>query len=259
MHAVQWHRASAFEPDTYRDLIAGKSAVVHTLGILLEDAGYKDAIARGDVLGLLGSVVRGATGSGPASNPLKTAKEERGTYEAMNRDSGESRRGAGEPQMPRWRVGVGARRCHGGVWVWDPAGARSQRQLWLAATFRNCSSIEPKRKLTTALTVLDTMLAAPSPPAPADRSFVYVSAANKVAPFVPDRYVETKREAEIGILGRCAANGHVLPVIIRPGECSSRAQHGIASTADPRPHVQRARASCIDAPCVRALPHRRVA
>ncbi len=92
MNAVQWHRASAFEPDTYRDLIAGKSAVVHTLGILLEDAGYKDAIARGDVLGLLGSVVRGATGSGPASNPLKTAKEARGTYEAMNRDSGESRR-----------------------------------------------------------------------------------------------------------------------------------------------------------------------
>ncbi|BEI83756.1 hypothetical protein CcaverHIS002_0403600 [Cutaneotrichosporon cavernicola] len=140
VHAVQWHRASAFEPDTYRDLMADKSAVVHTLGILLEDAGYKDAIARGDILGLLGG---------------DTAVEARGTYEAMNRDS--------------------------------------------------------------ALTVLDTMLAEPSPPAPAERSFVYVSAANKVAPFVPDRYVTTKREAEAGILERCEANGHVKPVLVRPG------------------------------------------
>ncbi|BEJ14573.1 hypothetical protein CspHIS471_0403400 [Cutaneotrichosporon sp. HIS471] len=155
VHAVQWHRASAFEPNTYRGLLADKSAVVHTLGILLEDAGYKDAIARGDVLGLLGGMLRGATGSGPASNPLKTAVEARGTYEAMNRDS--------------------------------------------------------------ALTVLDTMLAEPSPPAPAERSFIYVSAANKIAPFVPDRYVTTKREAEAGILERCEANGHVKPVLVRPG------------------------------------------
>ncbi|CAK9787041.1 NAD(P)-binding protein [Cutaneotrichosporon oleaginosum] len=152
--AVQWHRASAFEPDTYRDLIANKSAVVHTMGILFEDSEYKNAIARGDILGLLGSVARSATGSGPASNPLKTGKEARMTYEAMNRDS--------------------------------------------------------------ALTVLDTMLAAPSPPAPAERSFVYISASGKVA-FVPDRYVDTKREAELGIMGRCAANGHVRPVIMRPG------------------------------------------
>lgn len=86
---MQWHKASAFEPSSFKDLIGTKTAVVHSMGILLEDSGYKGAIARGDILGLLRSVARGATGSGAASNPLKTQKEARSTYEAMNRDSGE--------------------------------------------------------------------------------------------------------------------------------------------------------------------------
>lgn len=87
---VQWHRASAFEPDTFADLISNKTAVVHTLGILLEDAGYKAAVRSGNPLGVLKAVAQGVLGSGVDSNPLKTTAEKRRGYDAMNRDSGES-------------------------------------------------------------------------------------------------------------------------------------------------------------------------
>lgn len=70
--------------------MAGTTAVVHTLGILLEDSGYKRAVADGNVAGVLGALAKGVTGSGEASNPLKTTKERSSSYEAMNRDSGGS-------------------------------------------------------------------------------------------------------------------------------------------------------------------------
>jgi hypothetical protein len=66
---VNWHAGSAFDPSTYQSLIASSSAVVHTLGILLEDQGYK-------------SSVRG--------NPLKGKEAKKTGYEGMNRDSGQS-------------------------------------------------------------------------------------------------------------------------------------------------------------------------
>lgn len=85
--AVTWHRGSAFDPSTYSDLVGSSSAVVHTLGILLEDAGYKDAIRRNDLLGIakaLTSSIMGGNG-----NPLKSAAEKQKSYEGMNRDSGQ--------------------------------------------------------------------------------------------------------------------------------------------------------------------------
>lgn len=86
---VAWHKASAFEPETFAGLIAGQTAVVHTLGILLEDAGYKAAVREGNPLGVLKAVAQGVLGSGSDSNPLKTTQERRRGYDAMNRDSGE--------------------------------------------------------------------------------------------------------------------------------------------------------------------------
>lgn len=86
---VSWHKASAFEPDTFANLITGQNAVVHTLGILFEDAGYKSAVRDGNPLGVVKAAAQGVTGSGSDSNPLKTTQERRKTYEGMNRDSGE--------------------------------------------------------------------------------------------------------------------------------------------------------------------------
>ncbi|OCF44265.1 mitochondrial protein [Kwoniella heveanensis CBS 569] len=88
---VQWHAASAFEPSSYLSVIANQDAVVHTLGILLEDKGYKDSVRSGSILGLAKSIVGSSGlvsgGGGGSGNPLKTEKERREGYEGMNRDS----------------------------------------------------------------------------------------------------------------------------------------------------------------------------
>lgn len=83
---VEWHAASAFDPASYRSLVASSSAVVHTLGILLEDAGYKSAVQQGNVLSLVKAFAGGITGG--QGNPLKTEEEKRRGYDGMNRDSG---------------------------------------------------------------------------------------------------------------------------------------------------------------------------
>ena len=62
--------------------------MVHTLGILLEDTGYKGYLRDGNVFGVLGSVARGLMGDG--SGRLRGEKERRRGYEGMNRDSGGS-------------------------------------------------------------------------------------------------------------------------------------------------------------------------
>jgi len=83
---VKWHAASAFDPYSYSSLISSSTAVVHTLGILLEDAGYKKAVREGNVFGLLKAVVGGDS----SGNPLRSREEKQQGYEGMNRDSGES-------------------------------------------------------------------------------------------------------------------------------------------------------------------------
>lgn len=82
-----------------------------------------------------------------------------------------------------------------------------------------------------ALMVLDTMLntspEATPPPSPAsasspktNRSFVYVSAADCFRPLIPSRYIETKRQAEMGIARKIADQPDcgITPTFIRPGE-----------------------------------------
>jgi hypothetical protein len=58
---------------------------VHTLGTLLEDAQYKDALRRGNALGALASFARTALAPG-GRNPLAAGGA--GSYEEVNRDAG---------------------------------------------------------------------------------------------------------------------------------------------------------------------------
>ncbi|KAL7419731.1 hypothetical protein Q5752_005647 [Cryptotrichosporon argae] len=81
--SVDWCAASAFEPASYAPLVARADAVVHTLGILLEDASYKRAVKEGSVLG----VARALAGTWASPNPLKSEADRRSGYEGMNRDS----------------------------------------------------------------------------------------------------------------------------------------------------------------------------
>lgn len=84
---VNWHAGSAFDPSSYQSLISSSSAVVHTLGILLEDQGYKSSVRGGSIFGLGKAVLGGLTGS--QGNPLKGKKAKDMGYEGMNRDSGQ--------------------------------------------------------------------------------------------------------------------------------------------------------------------------
>ncbi|KII88394.1 hypothetical protein PLICRDRAFT_54232 [Plicaturopsis crispa FD-325 SS-3] len=75
---VTWHKADAHAPESYADILAGASGVVHTLGTLLEDARYKTALRDGDLFGVLKSLTGGA-------NPLEMGGKD--GYDAVNRDS----------------------------------------------------------------------------------------------------------------------------------------------------------------------------
>lgn len=61
---------------------------MHTLGTLLEDGRYKKALSESDVGALVSGFVSGLLDSG---NPLEKGGERgQGTYEVLNRDSGET-------------------------------------------------------------------------------------------------------------------------------------------------------------------------
>ncbi|KAI0322213.1 mitochondrial protein [Amylostereum chailletii] len=79
---VDWHVGDAFKPETYAHLLPEASAVVHTLGTLLEDVSYKRALSTGNILGAVGGFLRGFASN---RNPLES--ETPGSYEALNRDS----------------------------------------------------------------------------------------------------------------------------------------------------------------------------
>lgn len=83
---VQWHAASAFAPTTYTHLLhpSKTTAVVHTLGTLFENSGYKDAVKSGNIGALFGAVLGGVD---DGRNPLKEKKQEQ-SYQGMNHDSG---------------------------------------------------------------------------------------------------------------------------------------------------------------------------
>ncbi|KAH9001157.1 mitochondrial protein [Lactarius akahatsu] len=79
---VEWLTADALRPETYSHLLPGVSAVVHTLGTLLADTSYKDALRKQDLASAAGSIFRSLTSAG--GNPLE---EHRNAYETLNRDS----------------------------------------------------------------------------------------------------------------------------------------------------------------------------
>lgn len=93
--SVEWAKADILKPETYKPFLSGASAVVHTMGILLE-ADYKGVVQGREPLisGLQRAFSTAKLGS---QNPLQRRegealqpKEKDGqlTYELMNRDSG---------------------------------------------------------------------------------------------------------------------------------------------------------------------------
>jgi len=67
----------------------------------------------------------------------------------------------------------------------------------------------------TALKVCETYVAASQDHPLPSRTFVYISAEDMGRPFIPRRYIETKREAEAGIRRLCEGSA-VREVFIRP-------------------------------------------
>ncbi|RKP29266.1 NAD(P)-binding protein [Metschnikowia bicuspidata] len=78
MEKVAWQKADLFEPESYKQHLAGKTAVVHSVGILFENSGYKKAL---NGAGNIASVARALTGPNPMERTPKN------TYAAIQRDS----------------------------------------------------------------------------------------------------------------------------------------------------------------------------
>ena len=90
---VDWQKGDAFNPDTFAHLFPKVDGVVHTLGILLEDGEYKQAVRNANFPQLLSSLFRSVTGD--TGNPLRkgsAAGGDRMTYETMNKTAGSSLR-----------------------------------------------------------------------------------------------------------------------------------------------------------------------
>lgn len=200
---------------------------------------YKKFVRGGNVGGLVREVLRGKAGGGGVENPLlrglgavgegedgKDKGSRMGSYEAMNRDSGELRdlRHA-FPNYP-----------------FIPYLSLSSHFTPNTKTNPPCKPTHPTHP---ALTVLHTYLSNLPPtttPTP-DRPFIYISAENIFTPFIPAKYVQTKREAEVGIerligeyrrglgvgVGAGAGAGGVRGVYIRPGGwfCGMRSGPGL--------------------------------
>lgn len=86
---MDWQKGDALHPETFAHLFLEVDGVVHTLGTLIEDGRYKQALKNGDFLSVMQSVFQSGFSDG---NPLKrqTDGEQNGaSYEVMNRDTGE--------------------------------------------------------------------------------------------------------------------------------------------------------------------------
>ncbi|KAF8798068.1 NAD(P)-binding protein [Phlegmacium glaucopus] len=82
---VDWQQGDALHPQTFTHIFPEVDGVVHTLGSLLENSSYKNALKANDVLGFLGSLFQTATGD--FGGPLKQDNKKTTSYEVMNRDS----------------------------------------------------------------------------------------------------------------------------------------------------------------------------
>jgi len=79
---VDWQKGDALDPGSYAHHLSDATAVVHTLGTLIEGAEYKEALKEGNLLGLISSLANPLA----SSNPLGTADTKK-SYVALNRDS----------------------------------------------------------------------------------------------------------------------------------------------------------------------------
>ncbi|KJA27353.1 hypothetical protein HYPSUDRAFT_929163 [Hypholoma sublateritium FD-334 SS-4] len=84
---VDWQTGDALQPQSFAHLLPEADGVVHTLGTLIENSSYKQAVQQGDLPALFRSLheaMRGGSG-----NPLekKHASEYLKSYEVMNRDA----------------------------------------------------------------------------------------------------------------------------------------------------------------------------
>lgn len=79
---VNWAQADLFDPSSYRKYLHNQTAVVHSVGILFENQGYKQMVNSNfnflNDIQRLGNMLKG-------SNPME--KESNNTYEAIQRDS----------------------------------------------------------------------------------------------------------------------------------------------------------------------------
>ena len=85
---MDWQRGDALHPETFAHLFPEVDGVVHTLGTLIEDGKYKQALKEGNLPGLVGSFFHAVVGD--HGNPLEKGAEgsRKGSYEIMNRDAG---------------------------------------------------------------------------------------------------------------------------------------------------------------------------
>lgn len=203
MFQVEWHKGSAFDNDILKSVTSNATAVVHTLGILLE-SDYKSnglsSLASGMLKGFRQSRLREEEDANPLrthKSPLHANGSKEGKYELINRDS-----------------------------------ALSVLRAYLESSPPGSS---------------------PSPNETPENPFIYISAEDVFRPFVPPRYISTKREAErriqrmsdtarsmSSLSGREGSQGNdfeglerpsrtVRPVYIRPSESSLRNKGGEAA------------------------------
>lgn len=79
---VNWAKADLFDPQSYRKYLHGQTAVVHSVGIMFENQGYKQMVNSNfnflNDIQRLGNMLKG-------SNPME--RDSNTTYEAIQRDS----------------------------------------------------------------------------------------------------------------------------------------------------------------------------
>ncbi|CEP20056.1 hypothetical protein [Parasitella parasitica] len=85
---VQWASGNSLEPDTYRDVLKDVTAVVHSVGILMEND-YKSVAQAQSLCEAASGIPRMILGMKDHGNPLdpKLKNNPRPTYEMMNRDT----------------------------------------------------------------------------------------------------------------------------------------------------------------------------
>lgn len=77
---VKWEQANVFEPATYQKFLLGQDAVVHSIGILLENPRYKQMLK-----GYRSSVFQELSSMLASPNPME--KSSKKTYDFINRQS----------------------------------------------------------------------------------------------------------------------------------------------------------------------------